>query len=479
MNLAEKISEFEISKPDSVAIYHPQFTITWRQLNDFIYTHTNFLVSQGIQKNHVVGIFHPRPLVNLISSIALMRLGVPFIDITDGDRDLGGIKKKLIITHVITDNAKHFPDLNSILIDKLMNGNSESKNVPKIQKDEIALFVKTSGTTSGISKFLSMTYDNVFNRFDGYTKRSGYAEKDIFWSPVSVSFTSSKLRYLSALMNGTSIVAGIGLNRQGINYLNEIKANKLYCTPSQLFKFIEIGIPMNDIESIEAGTAFVSEDLRTNFKEKVSKNLFIVYGATEVGAATLADPVLQLKSPNTVGVPISGADVQVVDENDCPVPKGTSGMVRIKSPGMCVSYFQDTSSAQKAFRDGWFYPGDLGYLDAESSLILLGRSDDMMICDGVNIHPTEIENVLSLHPALNDVLAFSVSHKKYGDIPVAAVIQRYPVSEIELIQFCAEKISYKTPRKIIFVESFPRNEMGKVVRRNLRDYFSRELPDVT
>ena len=470
-----------MSKPDSTAIYHPQFTLSWRQLNDFIYSHSSLLISQGIQKNHVVGIFHPKPLVNLISSLALMKLGVPFIDLTDGDRDLASVKKKLGISHVITDNAEHYPELNSILIEKLTAGNrnNETRDFDKIHRDEIALFVKTSGTTSGTSKYLSLTHDNVFNRLDSYTKRSSFTERDIFWSPVSVSFTSSKLRYLSALMNGTSIVAGIGLNGQGIKYLNEIKASKLFCTPSHLHKFLEVGIPLNEVKSIEAGTAFVSEDLRTNFKEKISKNLYIVYGATETGAVALADPVLQLRSPNSVGVPIFGTEIQIVDENDCLVQKGTSGIVRIKSPGMCVSYFQDTASSQIAFRNGWFYPGDSGYLDSESSLILLGRSDDMMICDGVNIHPIEIENVLSSHPALIDALAFSVGHKKYGEIPVAAVIQRYSVSEHDLMKFCAEKLSYRTPRRIIFVQSFPRNEMGKVLRRNLRDYFSKELKGAT
>jgi acyl-CoA synthetase (AMP-forming)/AMP-acid ligase II len=102
----------------------------------------------------------------------------------------------------------------------------------------------------------------------------------------------------------------------------------------------------------------------------------------------------------------------------------------------------------------------------------------MMICDGVNIHPTEIENVLSSHPSLIDVLAFSVDHEKYGDIPVAAVIKRSSVSELELMKFCSEKLSYRTPKRIIFVESFPRNDMGKVLRRNLRDFFSKELKDV-
>jgi acyl-coenzyme A synthetase/AMP-(fatty) acid ligase len=482
MNLTEKIAEFVRSKPDSIAIYHPQFTVSWRQLNDLIDTHASLLASQGIQGDHVAGIFHSKPLINLITSLALMKLGVPFIDITGSEPDFERIKEKLSMTHVITDKAQQFPGLKSILVDKLMieSKSIESMIFPTIRKGETAFFVKTSGTTTGISKYLSMTYENLFNRLNSYSIRSGSVESggEIFWTPISISFTSSKLRYLNALMNGSSIIMGIGLSDRGVNYLNEVQATQIYCTPSQLHRFLEIGIPLNKIKSIEAGTTFVSEALRSEFKKKITKNLYIVYGATETGPVTLADPLLQLKSPNTVGVPYSGADIQIVDENDCPVPSGTSGLVRIKSPGMCVSYFKDTSSNQKAFRDGWFYPGDLGYLDSESSLILLGRSDDMMIFDGVNIHPTEIENVLSSHPALIEVLAFSVNHIKYGDVPVAAAVRRNSVSELELMKFCSEKLSYRTPKRIIFVDSFPRNDMGKVLRSDLPDFFAKELKDV-
>jgi len=480
MNLTEKIAEFEISKPNSVAIYHPQFTVSWQQLNDFIDTHTNLLVSQGVQRGHVVGIFHPKPIINLVTSLALIKLGIPFIDITGSNPDFEKIKEKLGITHIITDKAQQFPDLNSVLVERLMSGSREivSKISPAINKDDIAFFVKTSGTTTGISKYLSMTYELLIKRLDAYQSASSSTEEEIFWTPVPISFTSSKMRYLHALMNGSSTVIGIGLNDQGVRYLNEVQATKLYCTPSHLYKFLEVGIPLNTVKSIEAGTTFVREELRNIFKETICKNLYIVYGATETGWITIADPLLQMKSPDTVGVPKSGKDVQIVDENDCPVSMGTTGIVRLKSPSMFVSYFNDTSANQKAFRDGWFYPGDLGYFDAESSLILLGRSDDMMIFDGVNIHPTEIENVLSLHPDLIEVLAFSVSHKKYGDVPVAAVIQRKSVSELELIQFCGDKLGFRTPKRIIFVDSFPRNEMGKVVRSNLPNFFSKELKKI-
>jgi acyl-coenzyme A synthetase/AMP-(fatty) acid ligase len=480
MNLTEKIAEFVRSKPDSIAIYHPQFTVSWRQLNDLVDTHASLLASQGIQKDHVAGIFHSKPLINLITSMALMKLGVPFIDITGSDPDFERIKEKLGMTHVITDKAQQFPGLKSILVEKLMieSKSIESRSFPTIRKGETAFFVKTSGTTTGISKYISLTYENLFNRLSCYSMRSGTEERDVFWTPIPISFSSSKLRYLNSLMKGSSIIMGIGLSDRGVNYLNEVHATQIYCTPSQLYKLLEIGIPLNEIKSIEAGTTFVSEALRSEFKEKISKNLYIVYGATETGPVTLADPLLLMKSPNTVGVPYSGADIQIVDENDCPVPSGTSGLVRIKSPGMCVSYFKDTSSNQMAFRDGWFYPGDLGYLDSESSLILLGRSDDMMIFDGVNIHPTEIENVLSSHPALIEVLAFSVNHIKYGDVPVAAVIQRNSVSELELMKFCSEKLSYRTPKRIIFVDSFPRNDIGKVLRSDLPDFFAKELKDV-
>lgn len=477
MNLIDKIEIYARSNPDRIAVYHPRFTISWSQLSNLVSIHARNLVARGIQTSQVVGISQSKQLINLINSLALLKLGIPFVDLNEKNMNLEKVQSQLGVSHVITNSNNRLSEAESMKITNLLDVHVELScvDIQSTAMEDIAFFVQTSGTTTGSPKYISMTNRILLKRFQGYTTNFSFAETDIFWTPIAVSFSSSKLRYFSALMNGASISIGIALDKVGIDFLNFIGASKFFCTPSQLFKLIDIGIPLKWASYIAASTSFISEKLRKEFREQINRNLYIAYGTTETGIVTEADPLLQLKSPNTVGKPFKNSFVQIVDEKDNITAQGLSGIVRIKSPGMCNSYFQNRSASDAAFRDGWFYPGDLGYFDNENSLILLGRSDDMMIFDGVNLHPSEIENVLSSHPAVIDVVAFSFPHEKYGDIPVAAVKLRTSIEEIQLIKFCAKKIGNRAPKKIVFAESFPRNEVGKVLRRSLFEHFKEQL----
>ena len=144
-----------------------------------------------------------------------------------------------------------------------------------------------------------------------------------------------------------------------------------------------------------------------------------------------------------------------------------TGEVRVKGPGVVNAYVNNTEATSRSFKNGWFYPGDLGYLTQEGALILQGRKDDMLIFDGINIYPAEIENVLSSHPAVGEVAAFSINHEQFQDVPVAAVTLKEIVSEEELIRFCREPLGIKSPKRIFVVKDFPRNQMGKILKREL------------
>lgn len=470
MTLLENIELISDKKPHAPAIIMPKYRVTWRDLNKLILNYSSFLSFSGVKRGDVIGIDENRPLMNLLASLACMRLGVSFVDVPRNEKILSQIQEKLEVTHVISNNFDNLPSTNIINVRDLRTIMNFDSNFEKSQVElsNFSFIVKTSGTT-GNPKFVGLSNEIMKLRFSSY----GFYNTDIFWSPVALNFFSSKLRYFSALTEGSTIVLGCGLNGHGINFLNSMAVTKLFCTPSQLHKLIEIGIPLPKCHSIQVTSSFVSEKLRREFKEKINENLYVAYGTTEVGIVTEADPNLQIKLPDTVGTLYPKTDIQVVNQNDVVVSVGTPGIIRIKSPGMCHSYLNDPEMSKINFREGWFYPGDLGYFDSNSALFLLGRSDDMMICDGVNIHPTEIERVLSQHNQVIEVAAFSVAHEKYGEIPVAAVILKDKVSENELIQFCYSELGARAPRKIIFTEDFPRNGMGKVLRQELKSTYAR------
>jgi len=120
------------------------------------------------------------------------------------------------------------------------------------------------------------------------------------------------------------------------------------------------------------------------------------------------------------------------------------------------------------------YPGDLGVLTDDEQLIFKGRADDMMLFDGINIYPAEIEAVLAAHEAVGEAAAFPLKSEVHQDIPVAAVTLRAPVTEGELLAFCRARLGARTPQRIVAVEEFPRSPAGKILKRELPNVLRRK-----
>lgn len=195
--------------------------------------------------------------------------------------------------------------------------------------------------------------------------------------------------------------------------------------------------------------------------------MHIVYATNEADTITLADPALQAQVPNTVGRPVAPLEVQVVDGEGRVLPAEQTGEVRVRGPGVASAYLDNPQATARSFRDGWFHPGDLAYLTQEGALVLLGRKDDMMIFDGMNIYPAEIENALLSHPAVREAAAFPARHERFQDVPMAAVTLSGSVSERALIEHCRNLIGIRHPRRVRIVQEFPRNAMGKILKREL------------
>lgn len=212
----------------------------------------------------------------------------------------------------------------------------------------------------------------------------------------------------------------------------------------------------------------ISERLQQDFRARISDALHIVYATNEGETLTRAEPLQLSQLPDTVGRPVAPIELQIVDDAGTPLPAGQTGEIRVRGPGIVTSYLDNPEASARSLRDGWFHPGDLGYLSDRGDLLLQGRKDDMMIFDGMNIYPAEIEQALSAHPAVREVAAVALRHQKFQDIPAAAVTLLEPVDEAELIRFAQARMGIRYPRRVFVLEAFPRNAMGKILKRALR-----------
>ena len=201
------------------------------------------------------------------------------------------------------------------------------------------------------------------------------------------------------------------------------------------------------------------------------------YGQSETGPLTILKPCDTEAHAGTVGQPAEGVELRIVDADGNPVPPGTVGELVTRGPYLMEGYFGDEEETERYFRDGWGWTGDLGKSDEEGFITLVGRSREIIISGGFNIHPSEIENALAIHPAVEDCTVFGVPDERWGEAPVATVVRATEVSADDLIAHCTERLArYKRPREVVFVDTIPRTPSGKVQKHQLRTAYLTGTP---
>ena len=168
--------------------------------------------------------------------------------------------------------------------------------------------------------------------------------------------------------------------------------------------------------------------------------------------------------------------VQIVDDDDRILPSGQVGRIRQQSPTVPDGFYRNPEETAKHFKDGWYYPGDLGRLDEDGFLYLVGRSKEMIIRGGVNIYPGEIEEPLLSLPQIHDCAAVAWKSPLMGEDIALFVVKASPITEAEVLDACRDILSaYKVPKQVFFIDELPKNAHGKVTRAALVS----QLPPMT
>jgi acyl-CoA synthetase (AMP-forming)/AMP-acid ligase II len=216
-------------------------------------------------------------------------------------------------------------------------------------------------------------------------------------------------------------------------------------------------------------TKKTKEDILANF----SCHLFELYGVTE-GAGTILRPMDQRRKIGSVGKAIAGSDIRVVDESMKDVSTGEVGEIVGRAAIQMEGYYKKPEITAQTVVDGWLKTGDLGKLDEEGYLYLVGRKKDMIISGGVNIYPEDIEEVMIRHPKVMDVAVFGVPDDKWGETPRAAVTLRegQEAEPEEIRDWSNGRIAgYQKISAVDILKDLPRNPAGKVLKRELRTPF--------
>jgi malonyl-CoA/methylmalonyl-CoA synthetase len=246
--------------------------------------------------------------------------------------------------------------------------------------------------------------------------------------------------------------------------------------PTFYYSFLErselktIASAWHNVRLFTCGSAPIRAEVLPELEEAMGRPIINRYGMTEAHVITS----LPLDGPwpqGSVGLPLPGIEVRLVKEDGTAADIGEVGAVQLRGPNLFREYWRNPEATRAAFASSWFDTGDLGSRDPNGFLTLVGRKNDLIITNGFNVYPQVVERVINECPGVQESAVLGVPDKRRGERVVAAVVRSdETLSERALKAYLSERlVDYQRPADLIFVAALPRNSMGKVLRRDLRE----------
>ncbi len=347
------------------------------------------------------------------------------------------------------------------------------------------LIIYFTGGTTGRSKGVMLSHWNVFTNAMGAPHIMGNVRDSaqlvvgpmFHLAPGSRIFSAALLNIHSVIMPRFDVIEMMTL-------IQRHRVHSLTLVPTMMHMILThpdfSRYDLSSVGQITLGGAPTPRDLLERVIDVFpSAKLNNGYGMTEMSPmlAALTSEYHVLDGPNagklnSVGRPVPYLDVKIFSEDDCELPQGEIGEIVARGPTVMKGYLNRPDENAVALRGGWFHTGDMGYFDKDGLLYISGRSKDMIISGGENIYPTEIEDVLSTHPAVSQVSVIGLPSEKWGEVVHAVVIlaEGANVTSDELIAHCRRQLAgYKCPRGITFRrEPMPLSAANKILKTELR-----------
>jgi len=496
---ARMLENFARDYPHKIALVCEDQRLTYREFNQRVNRLANALLDMGIKQGEKVGVLNSNCIEMVESIYAVLKTGaalVPLNPMVTGeslrtildDSDSAALICGEAFTSEIVKLKAGLPKIQPdryictgpeeipgfVPYGSIMEASSGENPGIEVQPDDIFNIIYSSGTT-GLPKGIIHTHDCRY----GFTIMGSLEFMISFQSVICNStplyHNGSFLFVLSTLFAGGTVVLMKKFDPKGfLELVQKESVTHAYLVPTQFI--VVLGLPdfhsynTSSLEVLLAMAAPLSQKTKEEILDNFACHLFELYGVTE-GVGTLLRPMDQRRKIGSVGKSLAASEIRVVDDQMQDVPRGEVGEIVGRSPITMEGYYNNPDVTAQTIVDGWLRTGDLGKLDEEDFLYLVGRRKDMIISGGVNIYPEDMEEVLFRHPAILEVAVFGVPDEKWGETPMAAVVLKEGVeaAKNEIIQWTNNQLAkYQRISGIEFMQDLPRNPAGKVLKRELR-----------
>jgi acyl-CoA synthetase (AMP-forming)/AMP-acid ligase II len=485
-NLADLLTKQARQRPYGLAISLPGRKLSFGELDRLTWRCTALLAAHGVAAGDAVALGFTDELAGVVSMLATARRGatvwwIPRTNETLRRELLAASRAKICLTDTPGGAGGRITWLRPDVSPPVPDEPPVPTSVRTARPVAPWMIIAGSGST-GAPKNIPITHGQYLAQRRIYNHALDLGPSDTVASLLSFDSVVKRERFLDALLNGACVVVSPRPLPDPIGWLRQQNVRVLWSTVVQAERLLAApgagtADALPSLRVLMLGSSSVSEQLRRQIQARLTPNLHVYYGTNEVGLITLARPADLQASAQTVGTVVAGVRVQVVDAVDTPLPAGSIGQVRLQSPGLADGYHDNPQADRQAFRNGWFYPGDLGRFSADARLDYCGRADQMMVLDGTNIYPEEIERVLLACPGVADAATIPIRHKVHQDVPVCAIALEpgAPLSPAQLMRRAQEQLGFRAPRALVVLERIPRNEQGKLIRQELRHLLTARL----
>lgn len=473
MNIFESIKAEAQAWLRKDAVIEGESRLTYAQLISSAEAFAETLKQEGVAPLNRVGLHCDDSTEYIVASLAVLSLSAVVVPVTPKQKpeEIADIIDKICLDYLVADSGldqtKNHPDTfrvigKDFLVERLP---CSSPHLPAYSSTNPA-FIRFSSGTTGTSKGVLLSHESIADRLDAANQGMQVTSNDVVLWVLSMSFHFVVTILLFLRCGATIVLCGKRYPESLIEGVNRHGGTFIYASPfyySLLSRSEDIkqdalkNIRLAISTTIKLPTV-IAEDFYNKFEFELSE----AYGIIEVGL-----PFIRLSGGaakrGSVGKPLPDFEIKFENQD----AEGV-GEIYLRGKGMLDAYFSPWQGKDTIMHDGWFSTGDLGKLDAEGFLFIVGRNKEVINMGGLKIFPQEVEAILNQHPLVKESLVYGVTHSEYGQLPMAKIVltdNQIKVDANMFRQHCATHLAqYKTPKAFEFVSELPKTNSGKIKR---------------
>lgn len=484
-----------------VAIHTPR-TISYGQLQQEVGNYRNFFHHHGVRSGENVGLFSRNSPEFIFCYMALASLGAVVVPLNFQltSREIAYIVRDAQMKHLVTMEALDLSDelseqgcrgtVRQFVIPEFTADIAENRFLPapsfdaELPDTSPCVIIYTSGTT-GNPKGAILSHKNLISNVGGFgavLPPSTSADNILCVLPMYHSFAWT-CAVLFPLSRGASITILEAFSpRETIAAIKENGVSFVFGVPPMYNYLSRVGAveDLAGVRSFVSGGAALPQTVAEQFRQKYDRSILEGYGLSEASPVVALNPPEKIK-PGSIGLPLQEVSVRTVNARGETLPPGEIGELVVQGPNVMQGYFNLPLETSRALRNGWLHTGDLAYMDIEGYVFIVDRLKDMIIINGENVYPREIEELLYAFPGILEAAVIGVPDSLRGEAACAYVAMQdgYPFDRKAIRDYLQPRLAaYKIPRDIIRVDGLPKNKTGKIMKRLLQEQVTTDRSNI-